>query len=97
MLRKSIFSYTIIPHLPRGCSEASIAKALHVAPRTLGRKTEETGARAYKYIKTGTNHYSFAFTYDCIAWSRDICRSPGLVSVCTYDPNYYDPILHDPF
>ena len=31
---------------------------------------EETGARSYRYVKTGTNHYSFAFTYDCIAWSQ---------------------------
>ncbi len=31
---------------------------------------EETGARSYRYVKTGTNRYSFAFTYDCIAWSQ---------------------------
>ena len=31
---------------------------------------ETTGAQAYRYVKTGVNHYSFAFTYDCIAWSR---------------------------
>ena len=24
-------------------------------------------------MRTGTNHYSLAFTYDCIAWSRDSC------------------------
>ncbi len=22
-------------------------------------------------MRTATNHYSLAFTYDCIAWSRD--------------------------
>ena len=32
---------------------------------------EETGAQSYRYIRTGTNHYSLAFAYDCIAWSRD--------------------------
>ena len=31
---------------------------------------EDTGAQAYRYIKTGVNHYSLAFAYDCIAWSR---------------------------
>lgn len=37
---------------------------------------EETGARAFRYVKTGTNHYSLAFTYDCIAATRDYgCRS----------------------
>ena len=58
---------------------------------------EDTGAKAYKYKKTGTNHYSFAFTYDCIAWSRDRGR-PGRIAVGVIpDPDFYDPILHDPF
>ena len=25
----------------------------------------------YRYIRTRTNHYSLAFAYDCVAWSRD--------------------------
>jgi hypothetical protein len=32
---------------------------------------EETGAKSYKYIRTGTNHYSLAFTYDWIASERE--------------------------
>ena len=32
---------------------------------------EDTGAKSFRYVKTGTDHYSLAFTYDCIAWSRD--------------------------
>ena len=32
---------------------------------------EETGSQVYRYVKTGTNHFSFAFTYDCIAWSGE--------------------------
>ncbi len=59
-------------------------------------ENEETGARSYRYIKTGTNHYSFAFTYDCIAWSRDRCR-PCLVAVGTRDVTFIDPILHNLF
>jgi hypothetical protein len=35
---------------------------------------EETGAQWYKYIKTGENHFSFAFTY---AWMAANCRRPG--------------------
>ncbi len=27
----------------------------------------DTGAKSYRYIRTGTNHYSLAFTYDWIA------------------------------
>jgi hypothetical protein len=36
---------------------------------------EETGAKKYKYIRTGANHYSMAFTYACLAaW-----RNPGFL------------------
>ena len=42
------------------------------------KEDEETGARSYRYVKTGTNHYSFAFTYDCIAASRDEYIDPSL-------------------
>ena len=57
--RKAILSRGI-PHLEdfarhMGCD----AKVLE--------ENEETGAKKYKYIKTGENHFSFAFTYACIA------------------------------
>ena len=32
---------------------------------------EDTRAQSYRYVRTGTDHYSLAFTYDCVAWSRD--------------------------
>jgi hypothetical protein len=32
---------------------------------------EETGAKSYRYIRTGTNHYSLAFTYDWIASEQE--------------------------
>ena len=31
---------------------------------------DETGAKSYRYVRTGTDHYSLAFTYDCIAATR---------------------------
>jgi hypothetical protein len=31
---------------------------------------ERTGAQEYKYIRTGPDHYSLAFTYDCIAATK---------------------------
>ena len=40
---------------------------------------EDTGAQAYRYVRTGTDHYSLAFTYDCVAWSRDIGRCVAVV------------------
>ncbi len=44
---------------------------------------EETGAKSYRYIRTGTNHFSLAFTYDWIAsedergWTDDCFISVG--------------------
>ena len=31
---------------------------------------EDTGAKSFRYVKTGTDHYSLAFTYECIAASN---------------------------
>ena len=41
---------------------------------------EATGQQAYRYVRTGTDHYSLAFTYDCIAWSRE-SRGPCVMQV----------------
>ena len=30
-------------------------------------ENEETGSKKYRYIKTGVNHYSLAFTYGVMA------------------------------
>lgn len=53
---------------------------------------EETGARSYRYVKTGTNHFSFAFTYDCIAWSREP-RGEQFSAVGRPPPGWRDPIM----
>ncbi len=45
-------------------------------------ENEDTGARVFRYLRTGTNHYSLAFTYDCIAWSRG---GPCLITVPDFD------------
>ena len=37
---------------------------------------EATGAKSYRYLRTGTNHYSLAFTYDWIASERERKSSP---------------------
>ena len=31
---------------------------------------EDTGAKSFRYVRTGTDHYSLAFTYECIAATR---------------------------
>jgi hypothetical protein len=41
---------------------------------------EETGAKSYKYIRTGTNHYSLAFTYDWIASERERRSTGGIIA-----------------
>ena len=32
----------------------------------------ETGQQRYRYVRTGTNHFSMAFTYNCIAADSDL-------------------------
>ena len=41
---------------------------------------EETGAKSYRYVRTGTNHYSLAFTYDWLASEQE--RRPASHDVC---------------
>lgn len=31
---------------------------------------ERTGSQEYRYLRTGADHYSLAFTYDCVAWQN---------------------------
>ena len=57
------------------------------------KEDSETGARSFRYVRTGTNHYSFAFTYDCIAWSR---ATPWVAAIGT-DDHYWDPFIHGRF
>ena len=42
---------------------------------------EETGAKSYRYIRTGTNHYSLAFCYDWLASENDRVSYGGIVEV----------------
>ncbi len=44
---------------------------------------EDTGAQAFRYVRTKTNHYSLAFTYDCIASSRDTYTDLKLYGWCS--------------
>lgn len=39
---------------------------------------EETGAQSFRYVRTGPDHFSLAFTYDCLAALRDRDRVTGL-------------------
>ncbi len=34
---------------------------------------EETGAKKYRYIRTGEDHFSLAFTYAWMATGRNVC------------------------
>ena len=43
-------------------------------------ENEKTGVQEYRYIRTGTNHYSMAFTYDCVAWSQ--VMDPRWIQMC---------------
>jgi hypothetical protein len=61
---------------------ASDAKQLH--------EDEETGAQQYRYVKTGTNLFSLAFTYDVIAWERDAYARMPLVIFGGRDDDHRD-------
>ncbi len=52
-------------------------------------ENEDTGAQAFRYVRIGTDHYSLAFTYDCIAWSRETAYRP-FVWLCNVN-NELDP------
>jgi hypothetical protein len=55
-------------------------------------ENEETGALASRYIKTGTDHFSLAFAYACIAWSRDTSWGPR-IALPRQAERLYDEIL----
>ena len=46
---------------------------------------DQTGAKTFRYVRTGTNHYSFAFTYDCIAWAGETPFDSSLYGWFNYD------------
>ena len=54
---------------------------------------EETGARSFRYVKTGTNHFSLAFTYECIAATR-FFSGDYTVHWLGNEDEFCDPILH---
>ena len=56
---------------------ASDAKRLQEDP--------ETGSQVFRYVKTGTDHFSLAFTYDCVAWSGEPAggRAQSMIGIAT--------------
>ena len=44
-------------------------------------------------MRTGVDHYSLAFTYDCIAWTRDTWYGSSRVYCPDFDPDAPDYIL----
>ncbi len=53
---------------------------------------EETGAKSYRYVRTGTNHYSLAFTYDWLASEDE--RRPGCGWIYTEPTEADRPIMY---
>jgi hypothetical protein len=64
----------ILPH--RSALVEEFAKHMACDAKVLD-QDEETGIQKYRYIRTGTNHFSMAFTY---AWLAASNRSRGLYS-----------------
>jgi hypothetical protein len=57
---------------------------------------EETGAKSYRYVRTGTNHYSLAFTYDWLAseQERRYCGADCFTRVFDEDDDSMRPIMY---
>lgn len=54
---------------------------------------EQTGAKSYRYIKTGTNHFSLAFTYDWLACEDE--RRQYESFILPGPAENYRPIMYD--
>lgn len=55
---------------------------------------EDTGAKSFRYVRTGTDHYSLAFTYECIAASRYVPIGPCIFG---REPLHQDIIMSQRF
>lgn len=53
-------------------------------------ENEETGAKRYRYIKTGTNHFSLAFTYAWMAADRAFISGVAIVGTVERDWREFD-------
>jgi len=73
----------------RGCP--LIVFAIHIADLKGLAEDEETGEQSRRYIRIAADHYSLAFTYDCIAALRD--PGPAYIPPRSSEP-FWDPILH---
>ncbi len=76
---KNSFGVLLTATLPLDSAVREFAEHLAADVKQLV-EDETTGAQTYRYVKTGVNHHSLAFTYDCIAWSRD-SWTPGVAIV----------------
>lgn len=62
--------------LPRRCPLVEQFAAHMANDAKQLREDPDTGAQAYRYIRTGADHFSLALTYDCIAWPE---VNPGIL------------------
>jgi len=65
--------------LPRSKDVEEFARHMTCDAKTL-KEDPDTGAKKYKYLRTGENHYSMAFTYAVMALeSMSMPMSPAMV------------------
>jgi hypothetical protein len=55
-------------------------------------ENDETGAKSYRYVRTGTNHYSLAFTYDWIASENERRHYDGFIWFGDDDDDHPTPM-----
>jgi hypothetical protein len=60
-------------------------------------ENEETGEQSYRYVRTGADHYSLAFSYDCVAWCEEARWGDCRVVIGTADDDDYDDPRRPPW
>jgi hypothetical protein len=63
---------------PRSKAVEEFAKHMTCDAKVL-EENEETGAKKYKYVRTGENHYSLAFTYGLMALGKVSLSDSGAI------------------
>ncbi len=58
---------------------------------------EETGAQAYRYLRTGVDHFSLAFTYECLAALREVGSGPSAGASSPPCPEFRGVVAGDMF
>jgi hypothetical protein len=75
--------------IPRGLLDLDVFARHMACDAKVLEEDKETGAKRYRYVRTGADHYSLAFTY---AWMA-VAELPGPFSITTSGPSEFSRAL----